>query len=81
MARLVFLALAVTAFSAETPLRILFLGNSYTYYNNLPGLVEGMARRPVEAVAVTRGGATLEGLYIGTNALEVLRSSRWDLVV
>ena len=81
MARFVLLVLAVTAFSAETPLRILFLGNSYTYYNNLPKLVEGMARRPVEAVAVTRGGATLEGLYIGTNALEVLRSSRWDLVV
>jgi len=81
MARFVLLALAVTAFSAETPLRILFLGNSYTYYNNLPGLVEGMARRPVDVVSVTRGGATLEGLYIGVNALEVLRSSRWDLVV
>lgn len=66
-------------------MRILFLGNSYTYYNHLAGLVEGMARaaggRAVEARSVTRGGATLEGLYTTTNALEVLRGERWDLVV
>jgi len=81
---LVVLAVTVTAFSAETPLRILFIGNSYTYYNNLPGLVEEMARaggRPVEAQSVTLGGATLEGIYAGSNALAVLRGQRWDLVV
>lgn len=75
----------MTALRAEEPLRVLFLGNSYTYYNNLPGLVEGMARaaggRRVEARAVTRGGATLEQLYAETDALAVLRGARWDVVV
>ncbi|MBL8238840.1 MAG: SGNH/GDSL hydrolase family protein [Bryobacterales bacterium] len=67
---------------AEPPLRILFLGNSYTYYNNLAGLVAGMARgRTVETRAVTRGGATLEGVYTQTDALAVLRGERWDVVV
>jgi hypothetical protein len=75
------LVISAGCFGAEGPLRILFLGNSYTYYNNLAGLVEGMAKRPVEAVSVTRGGATLGELYTATNALEVLRGGRWDLVV
>ena len=83
--RLAVLALSVAAFSSETPLRILFLGNSYTYYNHLAGLVAGMAHggggRRVETGFVAKGGASLEGLYTGTNALEVLRGSRWDLVV
>ena len=83
--RLALLAISVAAFSGEAPLRILFLGNSYTYYNHLAGLVEGMARaatgRPVETGFVTQGGATLERVYASTDALEVLRSSRWDMVV
>jgi hypothetical protein len=85
MRRVLFLLLGVSAFSAEAPLRVLFLGNSYTYYNHLAGLVEGMARaaggRLLEAASVTRGGATLEVLYTSTNALEALRGSRWDVVV
>ncbi|MBI2685809.1 MAG: SGNH/GDSL hydrolase family protein [Acidobacteria bacterium] len=71
----------LNAHGAEAPLRILFLGNSYTYFNHLAGLVEGMARRPVETQFVAVGGATLEALYTGSNALEVLRGSQWDLVV
>ena len=39
------------------------------------------AGRSIETSFVTRGGATLEDLYTSTNALEVLRGSRWDLVV
>lgn len=79
------LLLGVAAARAEAPLRILFLGNSYTYFNHLAGLVEGMARaaggRPVEARSVTLGGATLERLYMETEALAVLREGKWDLVV
>jgi len=86
MVRWVFALLSIgTALCAEPPLRVLFLGNSYTYFNNLPGLVEGMARaaggRAIEAEAVTLGGATLERLYMRTNALQVLRGAKWDVVV
>ena len=85
MFRVLWLLLVMTALRAEEPLRVLFLGNSYTYYNNLPGLVEGMSRaaggRRIEARAVSRGGATLEQLYTETDALAVLRGARWDVVV
>jgi hypothetical protein len=75
---LCFLMLSVAGMGA--PLRVLFLGNSYTYYNHLAGLVQGMGAN-VEARFVTKGGATLEGLYMETEALAVLRGEKWDLVV
>ena len=66
----------------EEPLRILFLGNSYTYYNALPDMVMTLANstpgRRLETKSVTRGGATLADLWNLTNALEVLRSGTWD---
>lgn len=69
----------------EEPLRILFLGNSYTYYNALPDMVMTLANstpgRRLETKSVTRGGATLADLWNLTNALEVLRSGTWDYVV
>ena len=75
---LCFVMLSLAAMGA--PLRVLFIGNSYTYYNHLAGLVQGMGGN-VEARSVTKGGATLEGLYMETDALEVLRGEKWDLVV
>ena len=69
----------------EPPLRVLFLGNSYTYYNALPDMVMQMANsmpgRKIEAKSVTRGGATLADLWSLTNGLEVLRAGSWDYVV
>ncbi len=69
----------------EPPLRVLFLGNSYTYYNALPDMVMQMANsmpgRRIETKSVTRGGATLADLWSLTNALEVLRAGSWDYVV
>jgi len=59
MSRVFWLLLVMTALRAEEPMRVLFLGNSYTYYNNLPGLVAayrgagGDARRG-DAGAVVR---------------------------
>lgn len=70
-----------SGWAAEAPLRVLFIGNSYTYYNNLAGMVEGLSAGRIQATAVTRGGATLGELYTLTDAREVLRASRWDVVV
>ena len=80
---LLFGLLVATAglYGAEAPLRVLFIGNSYTYYNNLAGMVEGLSAGRIHATAVTRGGATLGELYTVTDAREVLRASRWDVVV
>jgi hypothetical protein len=86
--RLLFLLLMAAACGlaqTENPLRVLFLGNSYTYYNNLPDMVAALSQstpgRRIEAKSVTRGGATLADLWRLTNGLEVLRGGTWDTVV
>ena len=76
---------AATALSAE-PLRVLFIGNSYTYYNNLPEIFTALARaaapdREVEARMVTIGGQTLLHMYERSNAREAIRAGKWDYVV
>jgi hypothetical protein len=89
------LALAAGAPAACTPsrratpaasfTRVLFVGNSYTYYNNLPEVFEQLARaghRPdVEARMVTAGGATLRDLWQKGEALRALHGARWSHVV
>lgn len=66
--------------------RVLFIGNSYTYYNNLPRVLEALAASaspPVrlETRAVTLGGARLQTHWEGGAALEALREGGWDYVV
>ncbi|MDX2267004.1 MAG: hypothetical protein NW208_02795 [Bryobacter sp.] len=85
--------LAVSAVFAQTPpiatnpepLRVLFLGNSYTYYNDLPAtvarLAEAVGGRPLATKGVTRGGSNLSEVWALTPALETLREGKWDVVV
>ena len=85
--RLAILALATaTALPAAQPLRVLFIGNSYTYYNNLPEIFAALARaaapdREVEARMVTIGGQTLLHMYERSKARDEIRSGKWDYVV
>jgi hypothetical protein len=68
------------------PLRVLFIGNSYTYFNNAPEMFAALTRaalpaRPVETRMVALPGQTLVSLWERSEAREVLRSSKWDYVV
>lgn len=70
----------------EPPLRVLFIGNSYTYYNNLPAMLEDFARgdnaaREVRVEMVVRGGATLRDHWTTGDALAAIRRGPWDYVV
>ena len=70
----------------EPPLRVLFIGNSYTYYNNVPGIVADFARfantsRTIAVDMVVRGGATLRDHWTSGDALAKLRLQSWDYVV
>jgi len=67
---------------ANTTKNILFLGNSYTYFNDLPGMVGSLATAAgfsatVESVAT--GGQTLGGHVAGS--LGHITSGDWDVVV
>jgi len=75
---------AAPAGSVEPALRVLFIGNSYTFYNNLPGMVQQLAAsgaRPIEAHTVAYGGATLEVHWTRGEGPGRIRNEDWDYVV
>jgi hypothetical protein len=70
-------------------LRVLFVGNSYTFYNDLPALLSRMAAaaaragrgRTLEVASVTVGGATMRNHWDTGDASRRLMAERWDAVV
>jgi len=74
-----------TSSAEEEPLRVLFIGNSYTYCNDLPGMVAGLAEaagaRKIEVHSSVSGGCTLERHFTQENAVEKIRGQKWDAVV
>ncbi|MFM8525248.1 MAG: SGNH/GDSL hydrolase family protein [Cyanobacteriota bacterium] len=71
---------------ARPSLRILFIGNSYTYYNRMPSMVSALAAatpgaRPVEVKDITVGGATLEKLRAMQQTQAALADETWDYVI
>jgi hypothetical protein len=77
-----------SAASDSTPggdLRVLFIGNSLTQVNDLPGLVSDIARLAggprITAEAVDFGGASLEDHWNRTEAREAIERGGWDVVV
>ncbi len=78
-------ATSSTSEASDGALRVLFLGNSYTYYNNLPRLVEEFATaaggRQIETRMIAPGGASLADHLENKRTLEAIRTGRWDFVV
>jgi len=65
-------------------LRVLFLGSSLTYANDMPHLVAALARaagRTLDVAMIASGGACLEDHWNHGQALRRLRGERWDFVV
>jgi len=70
----------------DQPLKVLFIGNSLTYYNNLPHLLEQLAAssdvpRKLRTRLVGFGGATLHSHWERGAALKAIREGTWDYVV
>jgi len=72
-------------FAAEAPrLRVLFVGNSLTYYNDLPGLVQQFSARearPVEFEVVTKPGVSLWFHWAMCYVPWRMRRAEWDYVI
>lgn len=65
-------------------MRVLFIGNSYTYFNDLPELLMRFATangERIEAESVTAGGMTLLGHLRTGEAVSRIRSGGWDMVI
>ncbi len=70
----------------KKPLRVLFLGNSFIYVNNLPEMIRHLAEAGddtlrFEAAQECPGGQTFEGHWQSGAAERVLKQGHWDWVV
>lgn len=93
LATLVAASVALMGCSASAPtcapgdgscLRILFIGNSYTYVNDLPATFAQLARaggHAVETDSLASGGATLADHLADAATAPKLDSTKWDFVV
>lgn len=77
-----FLSMAQKADSDS--LRLLFIGNSYTYYNDLPKMVYKIANsqnKKLSVKSVTKGGERLSGHLKNKELHKILTTQKWDYVV
>jgi len=71
--------------AANAPLKVLFVGNSYTGANDLPAMVAGLAEaaggRKIDVGRHLVGGCTFERHVKETGAIAKIRERKWDVVV
>jgi PKD repeat protein len=70
--------------SAQTSKKVLFLGNSYTAYNNLATTIQEMAYSDANDLVFdqhTPGGQTLMGHSSNATSLQKIKANQWDYVV
>jgi hypothetical protein len=71
------------SFSQEEK-QVLFIGNSYTYYNNLPELIHNIALSKGNSLnynSHTPGGSTLMQHASNANVQSLFTSNQWDYIV
>lgn len=77
---------ACTALAQPKPLRVLFVGNSLTFFNDLPGTFASVRQAsepgtPVQADMLASGGATLGDRIADGRLAAMLEAGQYDLVV
>jgi hypothetical protein len=78
------LVVGVSGCSSEPPVRVLFLGNSYTASNDLPGMVRGLAGsvgQKMEVAAHAPGGWWLRDHVRSSDSLDAIAKGGYDFVV
>ena len=77
----------VAARTATTrPVKVLFIGSSYTMYNRMIGMVAALSRagtptRPLRCQQVIVGGSSLKDHWDSATSMRKLRDGKWDVVV
>jgi len=72
--------------AGPVPRRVLFIGNSYTYYRDLPQALSKLAASASPPLAIatdsfTKGGFSLERHWTNRGAIKKIRQGGWDVVV
>lgn len=78
------LVLTATAGFSQLKKKVLFLGNSYTYVNNLPQLVSDIALSKSDTVVYdqsTPGGFTFQNHCLSAVTWSKIKSQKWDAVI
>jgi hypothetical protein len=78
-------AMALAPIHAHSPLRVLFIGNSLTAWNDLPAMFAALAhaggRERPEIRTIAIGGFSLEDHWNQGDAQSAIASGTWDVVV
>ena len=82
----VFFTSPIFAEKNTPPLRVLFIGNSYTHFNGLPEVLSNMAAtaKPkvnIKTAVLTRGGYTLEKHLNEESTLNLIQKGEFDIVI
>ena len=68
--------------AAAPPRRVLFVGNSYTFYNGgIPNALNKLSRGRLDCVPCVSGGKSLAWHYNQGNARQMIEAEKWDEVV
>ncbi len=81
---ILFLLSGNSSFAQPQLKKVLFLGNSYTYVNDLPGMVMSMSASTGDSLfhsSYTIGGYTLEDHYYDSSSTNNIKSGGWDYIV
>lgn len=90
MARISYILFFVSCFitgvfaQQHKKLKVLFLGNSYTYVNNLPQLIKDIALANGDTLVFDSncpGGQTFHGHFLDATSISKINSQTWDCVV
>jgi len=77
---------ATPPWQISPPLKVLFIGNSYTYFHRLPDVVTAFSKAPespraVEVRMIAKGGASLLEHWEEGTARRAIRSGEWQVVI
>lgn len=83
---LLFVTFSFAQSNSSDTTRILFIGNSYTYFHSSPELLRSMIEQKhpekiIEIQLVSQGGMTLERHWQEERTHEIIKSKDWDYVV
>jgi PKD repeat protein len=81
---LLILIISINNLFAQDTLRVLFLGNSYTAYNNLPQLVQSLSSSAGKTLIIDYnmpGGMNVSGHVNDATSIAKINQGNWDYVV
>lgn len=87
MKKILLLTIAILLFKisfSQEEIRVLFLGNSYTYVNDLPRIIKDIATNEGKVFtyeSVTPGGCTLFQHLDSQTSMSKIRQGNWDYVI